>query len=167
MSRSPSLLALLGLAAVAGYQNRDALSAMMRKIGVSQPWDATPGPAAAGATPAGTEFPSIESMGRGLVAGLNDLVGRFTAAGSSERETLRSWVGPGQNQPISEASLRQVLGGETLADLSERTGLTQEELLSRLAQVLPETVDKMTPAGVLPTEDDLQSVSAAPGGQRI
>jgi len=36
----------------------------------------------------------------------------------------------------------------------ERTGLSRDELLSRLTRELPAAVDKFTPDGRLPTEDE-------------
>ena len=58
--------------------------------------------------------------------------------------------GTGQNFPLIE----QAIGPDVLNTLSQQTGLSREELLSRLTQDLPAAVDKFTPAGRLPTEDE-------------
>jgi uncharacterized protein YidB (DUF937 family) len=62
-------------------------------------------------------------------------------------EIINSWIGTGQNQPISPAQLRQALGRETVNNLSERTGVPHDDLLSQLSRILPGVVDKLTPKG--------------------
>jgi uncharacterized protein YidB (DUF937 family) len=47
--------------------------------------------------------------------------------------------------------LEAAIGPDVLADLSQRTGLSREELLSRLSQQLPSAVDRYTPDGTLPS----------------
>ena len=59
----------------------------------------------------------------------------------------------GQNLAVTPVWLGTVLGNETIAELADKTGLTRVNLLSRLAQVLPDAVDRMTPEGVIPSAD--------------
>ncbi len=66
-------------------------------------------------------------------------------------ETVRSWVGTGPNQPITGDQLHAALGSDAMAQLAARLGVTPQELATKLAQVLPEAVDKLTPGGVVPT----------------
>lgn len=66
-------------------------------------------------------------------------------------ETVRSWVGTGPNQPITGDQLHAALGSDAMAQLAARLGVTPQELATKLAQVLPEAVDKLTPRGVVPT----------------
>ncbi len=63
---------------------------------------------------------------------------------------VQSWIGKGQNLPISPAQLQGVVGNDLLQQLSAKTGVSVPDLLQKLSQVLPETVDKMTPDGVIP-----------------
>ena len=80
--------------------------------------------------------------------GLPALVQQFETNGLGG--LVQSWIGKGHNQPISPAQLQQVVGSDLLQQLSAKTGITVPDLLQKLAQVLPETVDKMTPDGVIP-----------------
>ena len=66
-----------------------------------------------------------------VVGGLGDLIGRLTAGGAGQQ--VNSWVGPGQNQPIEPGQLGGALGGGVLEELSKRTGMCQQEMLSQLA----------------------------------
>lgn len=144
MARStPSLLALLGIAAVAGYQNRDKLGEMLG--GASRD-----GSAGGGLGGLGGLLGSLG--GGGLAGGLSELMERFGSAG--HRDRAESWVGHGENQPVPAQDLASALGEETLDDLTRTTGLTRSEVLERLAQNLPETVDRLTPDGRVPTEDE-------------
>jgi uncharacterized protein YidB (DUF937 family) len=149
MSRGfPSMTALLGLLAVAGYQNRDKIAEMLGGLGQS--------------TPAGTGQSGVggllgqltrsfggASVGGLLSGGLGELVERFTQSGHGE--TAESWVGTGPNKPVTPPQLEQAIGPEVLETLSKQTGLSREELLARLSRELPDAVDKYTPQGRLPT----------------
>ena len=147
----PSMTALLGLLAVAGYQNRDKLAEMLGGVGQS-----TPGAAGQGGIGGllGQLRSSLggASAGGVLSGGLGELVDRFKQSGHGE--TADSWVGTGPNKPISPPQLEEAIGPETLETLSQQTGLSREELLARLSRELPNAVDKYTPQGHLPTEAD-------------
>lgn len=64
--------------------------------------------------------------------------------------TVKSWVGTGPNQPISADQIHQVFGQGGIADLAAKAGLNPQELAQKLAQILPQAVDKLTPGGVVP-----------------
>jgi len=154
MSR-PSLTALLGLLAVAGFQNRDKIAEMLR--------GATAGPAGAsrpGQQPAGQQsdlgglLGNLGSTGVGgfLSGGLNELVNQFKQSGQGD--IADSWVAPGPNKEVAPNQLEQAIGPDVLATLSQQTGLSRDELLARLSRELPTAVDKYTPEGRLPTEQE-------------
>jgi uncharacterized protein YidB (DUF937 family) len=88
-----------------------------------------------------------------VLDGLGGLIGRLTAGGAGQH--VNTWVGPGQNQPIEPGQLGGALGQNTLNELSQRTGLSQQELLQQLAAVLPQVINKLTPNGRMPTLADL------------
>ena len=77
----------------------------------------------------------------------------FKQAGQGE--AADSWVAPGPNKQIGRSELEQAIGPEVLETLSRQTGLSREEIVSRLSRNLPEAVDKYTPDGRIPTELDL------------
>jgi uncharacterized protein YidB (DUF937 family) len=64
--------------------------------------------------------------------------------------TVQSWVGNGTNQPISAQQVHQAFGAEAIQQLAAKTGLNPQELLQKLAQALPQAVDKLTPGGTVP-----------------
>ena len=128
----PSLAALLGLLAVAGYQNRDKLAEMLR--GAQAKSGASPG------SPAGREA-TPDNLG-GLLGGTS--VGGLLSGG------LRELIDSFKSKPISPQELERAISPEIWANLSEQTGLSRHELLSRLSRELPEAVDKYTPEGRLP-----------------
>jgi uncharacterized protein YidB (DUF937 family) len=85
----------------------------------------------------------------GVLGGLGGLVGRFQQNGLGD--VIGSWIGPGQNQSIAPSQLGSALGPDVLTSLAQRTGLSEQDLLSHLSQILPGVVDKLTPDGRLPT----------------
>jgi uncharacterized protein YidB (DUF937 family) len=156
------MLALLGLLAVAGYQNRDRigdfLGQLNRPNGNPDPGlnpDGTPRPGGiAPDSPLGNILGGLGGLFGGanldnVKGGLSDLFERFTGTGH-DREA-RSWVETGPNQQIAATDLEDALGADTIDALVSQTGLSREELLSRLQAVLPSAVDKLTPEGRLPT----------------
>ena len=92
-------------------------------------------------------------MGDLLSNGLRDLVDSFKQAGHGE--AADSWVGHGPNRQIGPSDLEKALGPDVLATLSQQTGLSREEIVSRLSKNLPEAVDKYTPQGRIPTVAEL------------
>ena len=67
---------------------------------------------------------------------------------------VRSWVNRGDNQPIEPRGLEEALGADAIEALTRQTGLSRDELLSRLSAVLPTAVDRMTPEGREPTPEE-------------
>jgi uncharacterized protein YidB (DUF937 family) len=149
MSRGmPSMTALLGLLAIAGYQNRDKLAELLRGAG-----GAAPGSSGT-SQPLGGLLGNLGGMlggaGAGglLSGGIGELLERFNLNGQGE--TAQSWINSGPNKEISPQQLKQAIGSDVLEKLEQQTGLSQEELLARLSRELPTAVDKYTPDGRLP-----------------
>ena len=80
--------------------------------------------------------------------GLPGVVNEFERNGLGA--TVKSWVGTGPNQPISPADVHRVLGPDLLQQLSEKSGLSVQDLTAKLSQVLPQAVDRLTPDGAIP-----------------
>ena len=153
MSRGmPSMVALLGLLAVAGYQNRDKIAEALG--GRKQPPIGGPGQddRQGGVLDKLGGLLGGASAGSVLSGGLRDLIERFKQSGQGH--AADSWVNTGPNQQLRPDQIEQAIGPEVLDTLSQHTGLSREELLSRLTRDLPAAVDKFTPAGRLPTEDE-------------
>lgn len=76
---------------------------------------------------------------------------------------LHSWVGTGQNLPISPAQVQQVLGGEVIAEMVRVTGLGATDIAERLASLLPQVMDKASPEGKEPSPHRLGIVLSTVG----
>ncbi|MEU9212961.1 YidB family protein [Streptomyces sp. NPDC048415] len=87
-----------------------------------------------------------QSGGGNPLGGLLDLL---TKSGLAEQKN--SWVGTGENQPVTGAQIQQALPDETLKQVAEQAGVTPDQAATQIAQALPETVDKLTPDGALPS----------------
>lgn len=138
------MTALLAMLAVLGYQNRDKISDALGKLN-------QPGPDGKGGVGGLLEKLGLDTKGAGagsiLTGGLGELLDRFKQTGQGE--TADSWVKTGPNQTCSQADLEKALGPDTIKVLTEQTGLSKDELLSRLCRELPNAVDKYTPDGVV------------------
>ena len=71
-------------------------------------------------------------------------------------DTIDSWVNRGKNKDITSRQVSDALGSDVVDQLSRRTGLSRDEVISELAKVLPNVVDRMTPDGRLPTQRELE-----------
>jgi len=67
--------------------------------------------------------------------------------------TARSWVGTGANAPISPDEVHRAIGPDLLQQLAAKTGMSVPELTRKLAQVLPQAVDHLTPGGTISNAD--------------
>jgi uncharacterized protein YidB (DUF937 family) len=167
----PSMLALLGLLAVAGYQNRDKIGAALNNLQTGAGSPGRPGTGAAGglggllgglgdALGGGGSSGGLGGLlgglgAGGLTGGLGDLMNSFKDAGHGD--VANSWVDPSvPTQGLTPDQVEHAVGADNLAELSQRTGLSRDELLKRLATAIPQTVDSLTPGGQMPTEEQVR-----------
>ena len=114
---------------------------------------------AGGNTGAGGVGAVLGGVLSGGTGGLGSLLDQFQRAGFGEQ--VSSWVGGGQNLPISPAAIAQVFGGQALAQVAQRAGVSEAEASEGLSQLLPEVVDRVTPDGQLPNLEQLAASAAA------
>ena len=123
-----------------------ALMALLASGALSRKGDA--------ASPAstGTQPTPDEGTG-GVLGGLGGLLDKLQKGGLGN--ATNSWIGSGQNQPVSPGQLGSALGPVVIKTLAQRSGLSEEEITKQLSQILPGVVDKLTPQGRLPTMAEL------------
>jgi uncharacterized protein YidB (DUF937 family) len=140
---SPIMLGLVGLLAYRSLKGKGKLADM---LGTSQ------GASGAGSTPSGAGLAGALGGGS-LGAGLKDLLDRFRQSGQEDK--VQSWVSTGSNKPIAPNEMEQALGEERIQWLIEQTGMPREQLLDGLSGELPQAIDKLTPDGRIPTDEEL------------
>lgn len=96
----------------------------------------------------------------GEFGGLGGLVSRFEQAGMGD--VINSWIGKGENAPISGGQLHDVLGSDVVSGIAQKLGINPAMLLPMLSTLLPTLIDQLTPKGQVPAEglgthDDLLS----------
>jgi uncharacterized protein YidB (DUF937 family) len=82
--------------------------------------------------------------------GLSGILDKFKEGGLAEQAA--SWVGKGENLPISAEQLSSVLGNGAIADMAAKFGISADTLSAQIAQHLPTVIDKMTPNGAVEGE---------------
>ena len=90
--------------------------------------------------------------GAALNGGLRNLLQDMEANGQGQ--AARSWVGTGENEAIAPNDLARAIGAEDIEAVSRETGMPHDELLSQLSQHLPDFVDRLTPDGRLPSDEE-------------
>jgi len=80
--------------------------------------------------------------------GLQMLIGQARNAGLEDK--IRSWIGNGENLPISVDEIRNLLTDQQIQGLVSHTGLPANVILPALAEFLPAAVDQHTPEGATP-----------------
>ena len=179
---SPIMMALLGLLAYKALKGRSGQAAAPG--GMGKPAPLPPGTNAGnggglgdilggllGGKPSGASTGAKPGGGLGdlLPGGLGGLLGGAAAGSvlsgglgnlikelqdSGHGRVAQSWVGTGANEEIAPNELASALGSNTLATLSQQTGIGHEDLLAGLSQHLPDLINQLTPHGRLPTEDE-------------
>lgn len=92
--------------------------------------------------------------------GVGALLERFKQQGYSQQAA--SWVSTGENQPVDAQAVTDVVGTEELSRLSQQLGVSNEQVASGMAQILPHVVNHLTPAGEVPPDaDDLLGAGLA------
>lgn len=101
----------------------------------------------------GDAGPSIMEAVTGLIGGdksggLEGLLGGLKEKGLGD--IASSWIGKGNNLPISAAQLQSVLGNEKVQAIAQKLGLSPEKAAEAIAKILPQIVDRLTPNGSVP-----------------
>jgi uncharacterized protein YidB (DUF937 family) len=94
-------------------------------------------------------------IGDQSTGGLGGLLQKFKDHGL--HDIVSSWVGTGQNLPVSPDQIQKVLGGGMLQGMAEKLGLSSDVLSGHLSQLLPQMVDHLTPNGAVPEHSAVES----------
>ena len=86
--------------------------------------------------------------------GLQGVIQSFKEKGLGD--IMSSWIGTGQNLPISGEQLKTGLGADLLGQLASKIGVSPDVAASKLTEILPGIVDKLTPEGTVPESGLLQ-----------
>ncbi len=84
--------------------------------------------------------------------GIGGLLGKLQEGGLAD--IAESWVGKGDNKPVSAGQITSALGAGTLADMAAKFGISTDILSSQLAEHLPEVVNQATPEGAVDDKSD-------------
>lgn len=132
------------------------LDSVLGALANSQPGVQPPAPGATQGTPGSVLLSTVIGMlangqhpqGAG-VGGLGDLIGRFTQGGMGD--VIGSWIGHGQNAPISADQITSVLGSDVIGQIASQLGLSHGDAAGQLSQMLPEVINRLTPHGQAPS----------------
>jgi uncharacterized protein YidB (DUF937 family) len=105
---------------------------------------------------AGSQPTTDTSDAGGMLGGLGGLLNQLEQGGLGDQ--TKSWVGSGQNQPVSPGQLGQALGPNIIKTLSQMTGLSEDQLTKQLSQGIPVIINTLTPNGRLPTVAELSKM---------
>ncbi|MFI8263289.1 YidB family protein [Streptomyces sp. NPDC085665] len=84
--------------------------------------------------------------GNNPLGGLMDMLSKSGLA-----DQAQSWVGTGDNKPVSGAQIAEALPDDTLQQVAAQAGVSPEQAADEIAQSLPQAVDKLSPAGSIPS----------------
>ena len=87
---------------------------------------------------------------------LQKILGGFQQQGMGDK--AESWVGTGDNQPVSPQDVRSAVGDEQVHQAAQQLGVSDDDAATVLAEVLPRAADRVTPEGQLPSEAELQQM---------
>lgn len=113
--------------------------------------------ALSGMSGAGTQNPLMSAV-LGMLndqqsGGLSGLLQKFQQNGLGDQ--VSSWIGTGQNQPVSGDQIENALGHDQVEQIAQQAGMSHEQASGGIAQLLPTVIDKLTPNGELPDQNAL------------
>ena len=153
---------LLGAMSGAAGNGQSAATNPLLQIALSMLANSGAGSAAGGANG------GLGDLGSALggLGGLGGLINAFQRNGLGDQ--MQSWIGTGQNMPISPDQLQQVLGQGTLGQIAQQLGLSPQASASGLSELLPQLIDRLTPNGQAPQGDlgDVADIMARLGQGR-
>src|SRR6201997_4545116 len=88
----------------------------------------------AGQTASAPAQPTSDEGAGGVLGGLGSLLNKLEQGGLGD--VTKSWVGSGQNQPVSPGQFGSALGPSIIKMLSQKSGIPEEGLTNKLSQVL-------------------------------
>ena len=83
---------------------------------------------------------------------MSELLKRLQQHGQGD--AANSWVGTGPNRQLAPSEVEAAVGRDEIEALARETGRPYDEVLADVTEGLPQTVDKLTPDGRMPTEDE-------------
>lgn len=95
----------------------------------------------------------INMISNNQQGGLGGLINSFNKGGLGG--IISSWIGTGENQSISDEEVRRGVGEERISEISKQTGKPPETIIETLKNQLPQFIDKLTPDGKVPDDDNL------------
>jgi len=147
MALLPMVLSMLASRGGGPRQGGGGLGDILGQVlGGGQPWSGGLGGVGASMMGRGA------GMGGGM-GGLGALLEQMQHAGLGEE--ARSWVGTGQNMPLSRDALGQIFGEDGIGAIARQAGLTPEQTSEGLSELLPDVVNHVTPTGEVPDFDQL------------
>jgi uncharacterized protein YidB (DUF937 family) len=109
------------------------------------------------------------------MGGLDDLVGSLAGGGLEKTlseldakglgEQAKSWIGTGENKPVSAEQIKDVMGNEQIAALADKLGVSPDQASDAVAEWLPKIVDQVSPDGKLPGGIELDDALAKLAGK--
>lgn len=90
------------------------------------------------------------------VGGISGLQQMFQQGGLGH--VVSSWIGSGQNLPVSASQLQNVLHGGALQQAAQQSGMDPSQLTGLMATLLPHLVNHLTPNGQVPDASSLQKM---------
>jgi len=89
------------------------------------------------------------------IGGLTGLVQSFHRGGLTE--VVNSWISTGHNLPVTAEQITSILGNDQVRNVASKLGIGHEQASAKLAEFLPQIVDKLTPGGNLSEGGDLMN----------
>ncbi|WP_374203480.1 YidB family protein [Streptomyces antimicrobicus] len=110
------------------------------------------GSAAAGGNVLGSLLGGLLGGGGARAADGNPLGGLLDMlAKAGLADQAQSWIGTGDNEPLTPDQVKQALPDDTLQQAARQAGVSPDQAADQIARQLPQVVDQLTPEGQVPS----------------
>lgn len=92
---------------------------------------------------------ALEQLAGGNGFDLAGIVSKFQGPGGDLASKAKSWLGDGANESISASEVQDAIGSDKIEAFAGKLGIDGDSASQKLAEILPEIIDKSSKGGQL------------------
>jgi uncharacterized protein YidB (DUF937 family) len=97
-------------------------------------------------------------IGEGDSMDMGSLIKSMTSGDSSLGDIASSWLGDGENLPISKEQVGSLFGNSDISDFASKLGLDSDSAMQTITEALPKIIDSASSGGSLLSMDNMDDI---------
>ncbi|MEA2110482.1 MAG: YidB family protein [Campylobacterota bacterium] len=97
-------------------------------------------------------------IGEGESMDMDSLIGSMKSGDSALGDIASSWLGNGENLPISKEQVSSLFGSGDIADFASKLGLESDSAVQSISEMLPKLIDGASSDGSLLPMNSMEDI---------